>query len=170
MALVYGFATWAWPHSRTLFTEPLTSLLLVASFYLLLVARTASKRAQLGLFAASGFVLALSIAARAPTAIVVPVYGLYALWLASHYPPTCSRCASHVSRFTFHASSSGLSEFVLGILPLMALNTDMFGGPFASGYSDQARTFLFATPLQEGLYGLLLSPARGRSGTHRRCC
>jgi hypothetical protein len=36
VALIYGLATLAWPYSKTFFSEPLTSLLLFASFTLLL--------------------------------------------------------------------------------------------------------------------------------------
>src|ERR1044072_3832527 len=31
MALTYGFGTWAWPHAKTFFSEPLTTTLMLAS-------------------------------------------------------------------------------------------------------------------------------------------
>jgi hypothetical protein len=43
----------------------------------------------------------------------------------------------------------------------MALNYDLFGSPFATGYGNQGQTFLFATPVWAGLYGLLVSPGKG---------
>jgi hypothetical protein len=46
---------------------------------------------------------------------------------------------------------------VIGIAPLVAYNDLAFGSPFEQGYGVKS----FATPIQTGLYGLLLSPSRG---------
>ncbi|MGH2472060.1 MAG: hypothetical protein ACRDG6_06625 [Candidatus Limnocylindria bacterium] len=45
----------------------------------------------------------------------------------------------------------------IGIAPLLAYNDLAFGSPIEQGYGIKT----FATPIQTGLYGLLLSPSRG---------
>jgi drug/metabolite transporter superfamily protein YnfA len=45
----------------------------------------------------------------------------------------------------------------IGIAPLLAYNYLAFGSPLEQGYGLKS----FATPIQTGLYGLLLSPSRG---------
>jgi hypothetical protein len=45
----------------------------------------------------------------------------------------------------------------VGIAPLLAYNDLAFGSPIEQGYGIKT----FATPIQTGLYGLLLSPSRG---------
>ena len=159
-SLVYAFATWAWPHSRTQFTEPLTGLFLLTAFYLLLRAKRPVEgrpRPRWVLYALSGLCVALAIATRAPTAIVLPVYGLYILWLCWRMEATAVRL-----RFgRFMPALIWVVGFLAGLLPYMALNTRLFGGPLATGYGNQGESFLFATPLYTGLYGLLLSPGKG---------
>jgi hypothetical protein len=45
----------------------------------------------------------------------------------------------------------------IGVAPLLAYNDLAFGSPLEQGYGVKT----FATPIQTGLYGLLLSPSRG---------
>ena len=47
--------------------------------------------------------------------------------------------------------------FGVGIIPLLVYNAIAFGDPFEQGYGSKP----FATPILNGLYGLLLSPSRG---------
>jgi hypothetical protein len=161
VALIYAGATWAWPLSRTLFTEHLTALLLLASFYLLLLTRARSTRVVLFLSALSGVCLALAIATRVASALVLPVYGLYVLWLYWRARAITDSHPSFSSERWLVPVLAWILGFTLGILPLLALNADLFGGPLSTGYGNQAETFLFATPVYVGLYGLLLSPGKG---------
>src|SRR5438876_11756783 len=46
---------------------------------------------------------------------------------------------------------------VIGLAPLLAYNDLAFGSPLGQGYGVKS----FATPIQTGLYGLLLCPSRG---------
>jgi hypothetical protein len=157
VALVYALASWAWPLSRTLFTEHLTALLLLLSFYLLLPVSGRSTRTVLMLSGLSGVCLALAIATRVASAIFVPIFLLYVAWCA-----WWSRAPHEIAgRRRLGPVAAWVVGFVVGILPLLALNIDLFGGPFSTGYGNQAETFLFATPLYTGLYGLLLSPGKG---------
>jgi hypothetical protein len=50
-----------------------------------------------------------------------------------------------------------LAGAAIGIAPLLAYNDLAFGSPLEQGYGIKT----FATPIQTGLYGLLLSPSRG---------
>jgi len=62
--------------------------------------------------------------------------------------------AGIASRRTFIRAVAG---FGIGIIPLLAYNAVAFGNPFEQGYGSKP----FDTPVQAGLYGLLLSPSRG---------
>ena len=50
-----------------------------------------------------------------------------------------------------------LAGTAIGLAPLLAYNDLAFGSPIEQGYGAKS----FATPIQTGLYGLLLSPSRG---------
>jgi len=168
VALIYAFATWAWPHSRTLFTEPLTTLWLMAGFYALLIARDRKTNAWLPCVL-SGIFLALSITTRSPTAILVPFFGLYVLWLFLRPRLNANESAGDGGappRLDFsRARLAPIIAWTLGLaivlLPWMALNSRLFGSPFTTGYGNQAESFFFQTPLYVGLYGLLVSPGKG---------
>ena len=50
-----------------------------------------------------------------------------------------------------------LAGAAIGLAPLLAYNDLAFGSPLEQGYGIKS----FATPIQTGLYGLLVSPSRG---------
>lgn len=156
-----AFSTYLWPHSRTFFSEPLTALLLLGSFYLLVRVRHVSSSTGRGMvlqMAGSGALLALVLATKIQYAVAIPAFVLYLVWstLASRTdssPPT-----PRTQHFTRLLSWGG--GFVLGLLPLMLYNWTVFGSPLLTGYGTDLRA-TFKTPLGEGVYGLLLSPGKG---------
>jgi hypothetical protein len=155
-----AFATYLWPHSRTFFSEPLTALLMLGSFYLLARTRYMSPATRRGIalqMAASGALLALVLATKIQYAVAVPAFVLYLAW------PLLSRQRdnSPVSRSQFlRRVVYWGAGFVVGLLPLMLYNWSVFGSPLVTGYGTDLRA-TFKTPLGEGVYGLLLSPGKG---------
>ena len=81
----------------------------------------------------AGLALGLGTVARQTTAIVVPGIAR-------------RRAALHT-----------VAGFGVGLIPLLVYNAIAFDNPFEQGYGSKP----FATPVLEGLYGLLLSPSRG---------
>ncbi|MFN8516342.1 MAG: glycosyltransferase family 39 protein [Chloroflexia bacterium] len=78
LAICYGVATLGWPYSRTFFAEPLTALLLLASFYALRRA-TEAERPEWCWLVGAGALAALSIPVKPHAAVALPVLGLYLL-------------------------------------------------------------------------------------------
>ena len=70
-ALVYAFATLAWPYSRTFFREPLTVLAYLLAVYALLRYRAASQR-QLRWPALAGFGLGLALITKQTSVALIP--------------------------------------------------------------------------------------------------
>ncbi|HEX8600324.1 MAG TPA: hypothetical protein VF952_17620 [Chloroflexia bacterium] len=155
-----AFSTYLWPHSRTFFSEPLTALLMLGSFYLLVRVRHGPQdgRGMALHMVASGTLLALVLATKVQYAVVAPAFAIYLAWLVFSPRPNSDspvpRAGSLASIFTW-----GLG-FLLGLLPLMLYNWSVFGSPLLTGYGTDLRA-TFKTPLSEGVYGLLLSPGKG---------
>ncbi|GAB4441225.1 MAG: hypothetical protein OHK0015_38280 [Chloroflexi bacterium OHK40] len=183
LALLYGFATFAWPYARTFFSEPLAGLLLLLAAERADAAARELRRAPSALRATGeraggeaapasgpwpsipararralficGLACGLLLTTRIAAAIALPVIGLFLLW-------ACWRAApgSTVQRLQFVARC--VVPAAAGLLPGLGLllwyNSARFGTPLASGYASEAA--LFTTPLLEGLRGLLLSPGK----------
>jgi hypothetical protein len=167
VALLYGLATTAWPHSKTFFAEPLVALLLFGSFVLMGEPRTKNREQRTSFASETSspfsvlrspfFVLFLSglLAGLAPTvkiqsAIFLPILGLWVLAIVWQGR-------------TQHAVAS-LGAYCLGAaLPLTLLawyQWAAFGHPLRTGYGGNVLAD-FSTPFLQGLAGLLLSPGRG---------
>jgi hypothetical protein len=141
--LAFGLATFAWPHTRMLFVEPLQGLLILLGG--LLLWRATPRRVLL-----AGLALALGLLVKLTTVLVLPA-GLF--WLSRRGRPL------------------GRSPLLLALLgaPLVGAalayglyNAVRFGSPLATGYSAGAGSGLVLAdnPLM-ALYGLVLSPGRG---------
>jgi hypothetical protein len=202
VALLYAFATFAWPHSRTEFAEPLSALLMFAALYFAWRGGRASTHQgsgqQGGIYPAptegdntrdvaggaagginptptnreiapqpliphssllipnlfSGLLLAAALATKFQNLIVFPIILAYVAWLAWK-----GRGASR----WWLAVGGWLAGFVVGYLPLGLYNLYFFGGFFSSGYGDASgiKDIVFAIPMNQGLYDLLLSPGKG---------
>lgn len=141
LALVYGLGTFAWPHSKTFFSEPAATSLTLAAVLFAIGEKSTRKNSVL-----SGLASGLSILVRAHTGIFVLAIGSYLALRGSG------------------DGKSGLERvgwFLLGASPALALvvvtNWWRFGSPTSFGYPtpDFAVSY-FAT----GLHGLLLSPGK----------
>ncbi|PZR98496.1 MAG: hypothetical protein DLM69_08610 [Candidatus Chloroheliales bacterium] len=185
VALLYAFATFSWPHSRTQFAEPLSALLMFASLYF--AWRGTSGSGQQGVMNhaptetdnvgaqfitpdaepmtiiphsslltphfVSGLLLAAALATKFQNLIVFPIIFVYVFWLVRRRGG---------SRWWLGVIG-WLAGFVIGYLPLGLYNSHFFGGFFSSGYGDASgiKDIVFAIPMNQGLYDLLLSPGKG---------
>ncbi len=151
---IYAFGTFAFPHGRTLFSEPGAALGLVLS--LLLCVTWAHRHPQSAvLLPVSGLLAGL--------AVVVKIHAVLALpWIALYVAISAARL-----RYGPAGILGRVALWALGGLPALALfvsyNLAAFGGPFRTGYSGEAGPLVpnvFATGL-EGLVGLTVSPGKG---------
>lgn len=157
LALLYGLATFAWPYTRTFFSEPLAALLIMlAAERADAAARQNDPARRTRALLVAGLACGLLLATRIAAGVAVPVIGLYVLWICwqQRGAGIAPRASSSVLRSTF--------PWLLGLLPGLALvvwyNLARFGTVLATGYASEGA--LFTTPLAEGLYGLLLSPGK----------
>lgn len=145
----YGVGTFAWAYSKTFFSEPLATLLLMVAFVALLEFRA---QPRLQFVAASGIALGLAAATKVTAAINLPLYFLFLLWLVY------ARRAQMTTRrmwLTMVVWGTGVGVMLAGV---GIFNFMRFGNFFSTGYQGEN---LFGLPLWEGLYGLVLSPGKG---------
>jgi hypothetical protein len=155
--LLYGLGTFAWPHSKTFFSEPLTALLLFAAFVAAHRAAAGWPAVGTGGMLASGLLASLACFARLQAGIALPALGIYVL-LATRLSPrsALARPASAVPALAWGLGAA------LGLALRGGYNWALFGSPLDTGYGAlPGLAGAFTYPLPDGLYGLLLSPGRG---------
>ena len=155
VALTFGLATPAWPYAKSLFSDPFSGFLLLASAFSLL---KLSKAGNTGVWRIGGYAFLAgllqgwNVATRYAEALFVPVFGLLLLYyLAS--------TASHRSRRPIMTALIAFAAPLLLIgLGLMAFNLSRYGDPFNTGY---LATETFSAIWIDGILGQLVSPGRG---------
>jgi hypothetical protein len=170
-SLIYGLATIAFIYAKYLFSEPLAGLLLLLAAYMLLAYR---QEAGLRHVVIAGLAAGASVLTRANNLFLLPVFGLYLVWIiyarpdlshssltqpgTSGPPPALSRASFWRSIRPFIAP---VGVFILAIAVagaiLMAYNALRSGDPTQTGYD----LTLFSPNILLGLYKLLFSPLRG---------
>ncbi len=145
LSFVYAFATFAFPHAKTFFSEPLAATLSLTSLFF--VVRSGQDR-TLGAAALAGLSIGFGLHARASVALFVPVLGLYLLWL-------WARPHFEIRKLIAPAGAFG-GAFSVTVALLLLSNWWRFGSPFNLGYA----TIPLDYPIQDGLYGLFLSPGK----------
>ncbi|NNJ12445.1 hypothetical protein EKD04_019145 [Chloroflexales bacterium ZM16-3] len=156
VALIYGLATMAWPHSKTFFTEPLASGLTFAAFVVLLEGGGWGMRAgqrQIR-YIISGILATLACTVKIQSGLALPLLGLYVLYQAYQQAKETRRPSS----FILPASSFALGAAV-GLGALGLYQWALFGSPLSSGYGNASG--VFSGDWAKGLYGLLLSSGKG---------
>jgi len=144
LSVVFGLATWAWPHSKTDFSEPGTAMALTAAVLASVHwwRRPSSDRAAL----AVGFLAGCTVLTRSSTMIFIPV--LLAAGVTAHGLDVRGRLRGAM---LFAAG---------GAVPAAAFAYNAwarFGSPVDNGYPP----IEYSTPLYEGIHGLFLSPGKG---------
>ncbi len=164
LALLFAFATFAFPHARTGFAEPLSCLLILLATYLLASATRGSRGWLAGWLA--GACLALAAATKFQNLLVLPIFALWVLepgrWLGwwRGRKPLAADALRPPLRPLWRRIVAFAVGFGLAYLPLGLYNSRAFGGPFTSGYG-RGDGILLVTPFFDGLYDLLISPGKG---------
>lgn len=97
--LAYGLGTYAWVYSKTFFREPLATLFLMVAAYCLLAIRPGAFGARSLSYLAfqavvAGLALGAAVATKESSAIVVPIFGVYAVIYLGDSLRTSSLAAS----------------------------------------------------------------------------
>src|SRR5579871_2990612 len=146
-ALALGVGTFAWQSARTFMSKPTSMLSVLLAFsFLLRFSLIGSRNRYL---IASGACAGLMLLMRIANAVLLPVLGLWLLWILWRDRRT---------RW-FAALAAWVVPIALTLAFLAYYNERRFGSIFETGYGDQAQAF--TTPLYVGLYGLLLSSGKG---------
>ena len=143
VTLIYGLATIALPHSKTFFSEPLATLLILFSFYGLHRYKQTDK---IKWILWSGASIGYAIFTRVDSIITVPILFWY----------LCLQIRN--SKFEIRNIIAWLVPigFFCGLVALY--NYVRFGSFTSTGYESEGLTFSY--PMLDGLYGLLLSSGR----------
>lgn len=147
-SLLYALGSYAWAHSRPYYTEILAVLFIFLAWYALLRALRGRMTPWVLLAgAATGFAALV----RMDSVLMYPGLAMMLLGpiLRSENQP---RLHPYIT-FCIPAIACGIA--------LLVLNAIHFGGPFATGYSDQPEGVKFSTPVLAGLYGFLFSAGKG---------
>lgn len=160
VALIFGLATIAFVYAKYLFSEPLAGFLLLLAAYMLFAY---GQEGGLRHIAIAGLAAGFAVLTRANNLFLLPVFGLYLLWIleakrrrdkegefsASSFPRVLASFIGPITVF-------GLTIAFAGAI-LMSYNALRSGNPFQTGYD----LTLFSPNILLGLYKLLLSPLRG---------
>ncbi len=154
-ALALGFCTFLWPHSRTFFSEPLTTLALLGAFYLLVKDGDGGKPWR-GVVA--GALVALAIATNVQYVVMVPAFFVYLGWRS--WEGSRADARGGFLRLAVRRGAWWAPGLVICLVPLLIYNRLVFGSPFTTGYGlDPTNTLTY--PWFDGAFGLLLSPGKG---------
>lgn len=164
-ALLFGTATTSFVYAKYLFSEPLAGLFLLLAAYMLFAYR---QEAGLRRLFVAGLAAGLAVLTRANNLFLLPVFGLYLLWILWRSPnapsqqsPTVTDRAAARPRWRPFELALPLAVFgaAAGIvgLGLLGYNALRSGDPLQTGYDLS----LFSPNVLLGLYKLLFSPLRG---------
>jgi len=153
----YALGSLAYTYGLLYFGHQLTAVCLMGSFLAIEGSRRAAlENRRLGLLALAGFFAGLAVFVEYPGALAALPLGLYVLWVSKR---------RWRSVLAFGASSLPPQ------LVLLWYHKVCFGSPFSIGYRNNvsaqfnqwtARGFMgVSVPTWEGLWGSLISPARG---------
>jgi hypothetical protein len=146
LALAFGVGTAAWPHAKTLFSEPLTALLVAIA--VVAAIRAGSGRGRLPLLAAvAGLVASAALMARISAGPFVPIIGVY-LTLVT------------LRRAGLRTAAIAAGSFIAGAIPalgaLLLSNHWRVGDAAATGYGAVP----FNRGVFDGFYNLFLTPGK----------
>lgn len=173
-ALLYEVGTQAWPHAKTFFSEPLTTLLLLGAVYCWWRLDVGGGPKGGSWWAAGvGAGCGLAIATKVGAGIAAPVLGLavgWSLWrlirrpldtppAAHRPPPSALRLPPSVRRAVRIGAGAAVGLAVP--LALVGLyNYAQFGSPFETGYGAGEVGAIQDGNFGVGLRGLLISPGK----------
>jgi hypothetical protein len=153
VSLIFGLCTTALVYSKYFFSEPILSLCLLATAYVLLKRKGSFNRSKesAGYALLAGLTLGLAIATNLIAILALPVFFFYGFYRSTSTATIrTKRCLIDI---LFFGLSLGISLAAIGVY-----NYARFGSPLQSGYPSWEK---FDNPLLTGLWGLLLSPEKG---------
>jgi hypothetical protein len=161
VALTFGVATLAWPYAKSLFSDPLSGLLLLGAAYSLLKyyhSPLKQKETLLYPFLA-GLGLGWNVATRYAEILFVPIFGLLLIfyWWAGAKESQAAQGWSSSRSFWLSILAFSLPLMLTGV-GLVAFNIFRFGDPLNTGYLPNET---FSGVLWDGILGQLVSPGRG---------
>jgi len=168
--LLWGLGTVMWTYSRTFFSEPLAGLCVLTAFYFVMRSLNdeASSRARRIWILLAGFTMGFGCLVRLDSVIFCPVLGLYAMFGRNDtLQPVDWDTWKYSIGEALHSRKDWMRLAMLATPVLAAggvialFNTLWYGGPLASGYSDQPEGIAFSTPVLAGLFGFLVSVGKG---------
>lgn len=148
LALTYAFGTYAFPHAKTFFSEPLAATLSLGAAYLVVVGAREHRFRTLVL---AGLVFGFALHARTSVGLFALGIGTYLVWMFGREGQPAQRLRRILS-----AGVSFGAGMALPLALLMLTNWWRFGGPLDMGY----QSIPLDHPIEEGLYGLFLSPGK----------
>lgn len=154
-SVLLAFGTMLLPYSGTFFSEPMASLFVLLSLYLLIRIQNDSTSQHKWFMLGSGLALGMAIATHISTILFTPFFFVYALLIQRQLTPTELRpLISHTGLFCV-----GVTLF---LLLLGYHNYSHFGHPLETGrtVSSEMVYATFVAPWQ-GLWALLISSAKG---------
>jgi hypothetical protein len=152
---VYLLATYAWPHSRPFYTEPLALMFLLAAA---LVADSlgGGEGKKLWIRALGvGLLSGLSVLARLDSVVALPGIA----WIACHRLHLAFTPKSLAWKTLYACGALVVFVLVVSLLPLQ--NWLRYGAAFASGYEDEPEGIAFNIPFFHSLWIYLLSAGKG---------
>lgn len=164
LALVYGLATTAWPHSKTFFAEPLAAALAFASLAVALRPAGAGAAAvgrRVATLLLAGLLGGLACTIKIQAGLALPFLGLWVLWQEWRAPLTPGPGLPPVARRLLPPLAWGVGA-VCGLGALLLYQWSQFGHPLRSGYGPVGGvTAILTNDLGDGLLWLLLSSGKG---------
>jgi hypothetical protein len=145
LALAYGLGTYAWPHAKTMFGEPMATLLVLGAVWQAVRFRT---RGAVRHAVVCGAFLGGSLLGRSSDGLFIPVVCIYLAGVAVTRPPRIRNVLATAAAVAVGAT--------VPVLVFLGTNTWRFGSPFDLGYQAVPLEF----PILEGFYGLFLSPGK----------
>jgi len=156
-ALTFGLATLAWPYSQTFFSDPVSAWGLFAAFYCLLSFSQTGRKGSLFL---AGIFWGLAYLARTINLLTLPIYLLILFVVVRRFILKgfeFTTLQSALRRYWRETASFMIPVIISGVASLW-WNWIRYGNVFDSGYLEVES---FNGDWIAGIYGLLLSPARG---------
>jgi hypothetical protein len=159
--LIFGLASMAWPYTQGLFSDPACGWGLLGSVYGLLAhQQSGRKRYLLG----SGLAWAVAYLTRPINLMTLPIFLLGLLFVFRSCQPAGDQTGSGAAAFVA-ALQRHWRPLITFLIPVVGAglvslwwNWVRYGNIWESGYVESET---FSAPWGEGLYGLLLGPARG---------
>ena len=157
--LIFGIATLAIVYAKYLFSEPLAGFLLLLATYMLFAYRQEGGFRHIAI---AGLAAGFAVLTRANNLFLLPVFGLYLLWVEKESIKSLTIDKRFDNRQLFGYSMVKASvTFILALLIpgiiLLAYNAIRSGNSLQTGYD----LTLFSPNILTGFYKLLFSPLRG---------